>query len=80
VRTLAGTIGSLTIIGAVSPPAGDFSEPVTSHTKRYVRCFWVSIGSVPKRASIRPLIRFDPTRRTQSVLPHGGPRMAIPTG
>jgi V/A-type H+-transporting ATPase subunit A len=40
VRTLGGDIGSLTIIGAVSPPAGDFSEPVTSHTKRYVRCFW----------------------------------------
>ena len=30
----------MTIIGAVSPPAGDFSEPVTLHTKRYVRCFW----------------------------------------
>jgi len=40
VETLAGAEGSLTIIGAVSPPAGDFSEPVTSHTKRYVRCFW----------------------------------------
>jgi V/A-type H+-transporting ATPase subunit A len=40
VRTLSGEVGSLTIIGAVSPPAGDFSEPVTSHTKRYVRCFW----------------------------------------
>ncbi len=40
VKTLAGADGSLTIIGAVSPPAGDFSEPVTSHTKRFVRCFW----------------------------------------
>ena len=40
VTTLAGENGSLTIIGAVSPPAGDFSEPVTSHTKRFVRCFW----------------------------------------
>jgi V/A-type H+-transporting ATPase subunit A len=40
VRTLAGEEGSVTIIGAVSPPAGDFSEPVTSHTKRYVRSFW----------------------------------------
>jgi V/A-type H+/Na+-transporting ATPase subunit A len=39
-KTLAGADGSLTIIGAVSPPAGDFSEPVTSHTKRYVRSFW----------------------------------------
>ena len=40
VETLAGVQSSLTIIGAVSPPGGDFSEPVTSHTKRYVGCFW----------------------------------------
>jgi V/A-type H+-transporting ATPase subunit A len=40
VKTLGGADGSLTIIGAVSPPAGDFSEPVTSNTKRFVRCFW----------------------------------------
>jgi V/A-type H+-transporting ATPase subunit A len=40
VETLHGEEGSVTIIGAVSPPAGDFSEPVTSQTKRYVRCFW----------------------------------------
>ncbi|WP_343115711.1 V-type ATP synthase subunit A [Ostreiculturibacter nitratireducens] len=40
VETLGGAEGSLTLIGAVSPPAGDFSEPVTSHTKRYVRSFW----------------------------------------
>jgi V/A-type H+-transporting ATPase subunit A len=40
VTTLSGEEGSVTIIGAVSPPAGDFSEPVTLHTKRYVRCFW----------------------------------------
>ena len=40
VTTLAGTQASLTIIGAVSPSAGDFSEPVTTHTKRYARCFW----------------------------------------
>jgi V/A-type H+-transporting ATPase subunit A len=40
VTTLSGNEGSVTLIGAVSPPAGDFSEPVTLHTKRYVRCFW----------------------------------------
>ena len=40
VVTLAGDEASVTIIGAISPPAGDFSEPVTSHTKRYVRSFW----------------------------------------
>ncbi len=39
-RTLADKEGSLSIIGAVSPPGGDFSEPVTQHTKRFVRCFW----------------------------------------
>ena len=39
-ETLSGANGSLTIIGAVSPPGGDFSEPVTQHTKRFVRCFW----------------------------------------
>ncbi len=35
-----GTDGSVTIIGAVSPQGGDFSEPVTQNTKRFVRCFW----------------------------------------
>ena len=40
VFTLAGKEGSLTIIGAVSPPSADFSEPVTTHTKRFVHCFW----------------------------------------
>ena len=33
-------IGSLTIIGSVSPPSGDFSEPVTSTTRRFVQAFW----------------------------------------
>jgi V/A-type H+-transporting ATPase subunit A len=40
VETLAGGTGSVTVIGAISPPSGDFSEPVTSHTKRYVKAFW----------------------------------------
>jgi V/A-type H+-transporting ATPase subunit A len=39
-ETLAGESGSISIIGAVSPPGGDFSEPVTQHTKRFIRCFW----------------------------------------
>jgi V/A-type H+-transporting ATPase subunit A len=39
-RTLCGSIGSVSIIGAVSPQGGDFSEPVTMNTKRFVRCFW----------------------------------------
>jgi V/A-type H+/Na+-transporting ATPase subunit A len=40
VETLSGKDGDITIIGAVSPPGGDFSEPVTQHTSRFVRCFW----------------------------------------
>lgn len=38
-HNLNGTEGSVTIIGAVSPQGGDFSEPVTQNTKRFVRCF-----------------------------------------
>ncbi len=40
VTTLNGLQGSVSIIGAVSPQGGDFSEPVTMNTKRFVRCFW----------------------------------------
>ena len=40
VETFSGRRGSVTLIGAVSPPGGDFSEPVTSHTKEIVRAFW----------------------------------------
>jgi len=40
VKTLNEETGSITIIASVSPGGGDFSEPVTSHTKRFVRCFW----------------------------------------
>jgi V/A-type H+-transporting ATPase subunit A len=40
VKTLAGGSGSITLIGAVSPPGGDFSEPVTGHTKEIVQTFW----------------------------------------
>lgn len=39
-QNLNGTTGSVSIIGAVSPQGGDFSEPVTMNTKRFVRCFW----------------------------------------
>ena len=40
VISLCGQEGSVSVIGAVSPPGGDFSEPVTQHTKRFIRCFW----------------------------------------
>ena len=40
VTTLGGNGGSVTAIGAVSPPGGDMTEPVTAHTERFVRCLW----------------------------------------
>ena len=39
-ETLGGAEGSVTVIGAVSPQGGDFSEPVTQNTKRFIRTFW----------------------------------------
>ena len=40
VATFGAGSGSVTLIGAVSPPGGDFSEPVTSHTKDIIETFW----------------------------------------
>ncbi len=55
VRTLGGREGSVTIIGAISPPSGDFSEPVTLHTRRHVRCFW-ALDRVRAQARFYPAI------------------------
>jgi len=40
VKTLGGRTGSVSAIGAVSPPGGDMTEPVTAHTERFVRSLW----------------------------------------
>jgi V/A-type H+-transporting ATPase subunit A len=40
VNNVDGSTGSVSAIGSISPPGGDFSEPVTQHTRRFVRCFW----------------------------------------
>lgn len=40
VTTLAGVEASVTVIGAVSPPGGDFSEPVSAHSRRFTKVFW----------------------------------------
>jgi len=58
VTTLAGGSGSVSVIGAVSPPGGDFSEPVTQHTKRFVRCFW---GLDKELAAARSFPAINPT-------------------
>lgn len=55
VRTLSGEVGSVTLIGAISPPGGDLSEPVTKHTERYVRAVW-SLDVTRARARLYPAI------------------------
>jgi V/A-type H+-transporting ATPase subunit A len=40
VVTLGGADASVTILGAISPPGGDMSEPVSAHTRRFTRCTW----------------------------------------
>lgn len=57
VETLGGPRGSVTILGTVSPPSGDLSEPVVAHTKRYVRCMWALDA---KRAQARLYPAIDP--------------------
>ena len=46
VRTFGDKTASISVIGAVSPPGGDFTEPVTRHTKRFIRCFWALDASL----------------------------------
>ena len=49
VRTLGGANGSVSVIGAVSPPGGDFSEPVTQNTLRIVKVFWALDAKLSQR-------------------------------
>jgi V/A-type H+-transporting ATPase subunit A len=49
VQTLNGEMGSVTVIGAVSPPGGDFSEPVTQNTLRIVKVFWALDAKLAQR-------------------------------
>jgi V/A-type H+-transporting ATPase subunit A len=67
VRTLGGEIGSVTLIGAISPPAGDFTEPVVSHTQRYVRALW-SLDTQRAHARFYPAIH--PLQSYSDAAPH----------
>ncbi|MBI2143467.1 V-type ATP synthase subunit A, partial [Candidatus Woesearchaeota archaeon] len=49
VNTLAGSEGSVSVIGAVSPPGGDFSEPVTQGTLRVIKTFWALDAKLAQR-------------------------------
>ena len=65
VETLSGNVGSLSIIGAVSPPGGDFSEPVTRHTRRFTSVFW-ALDKELANARFYPAINY-----TQSYSAYG---------
>ena len=49
VKTLSGDLGSISVIGAVSPSGGDFSEPVTQNTLRIVKVFWALDSKLRER-------------------------------
>ena len=49
VVNLNETDGSVSVIGAVSPPGGDFSEPVTQNTLRIVKVFWALDAKLSQR-------------------------------
>jgi V/A-type H+-transporting ATPase subunit A len=48
-QNINGTEGSISVIGAVSPPGGDFSEPVTQNTLRIVKTFWALDADLAER-------------------------------
>jgi V/A-type H+-transporting ATPase subunit A len=48
-QNINGSEGSISVIGAVSPPGGDFSEPVTQNTLRIVKCFWALDADLAER-------------------------------
>jgi V/A-type H+-transporting ATPase subunit A len=48
-QNVNGTEGSVSVIGAVSPPGGDFSEPVTQNTLRIVKTFWALDADLAER-------------------------------
>jgi V/A-type H+-transporting ATPase subunit A len=57
-RNINGSEGSISVIGAVSPPGGDFSEPVTQNTLRIVKTFWALDADLAERRHF-PAINWD---------------------
>jgi V/A-type H+-transporting ATPase subunit A len=53
-----GSEGSVSVVGAVSPPGGDFSEPVTQNTLRIVKAFWALDSDLAERRHF-PAINWD---------------------
>ena len=67
VVTVSGSRGSLTVIAAISPPAGDLTEPVTRHSSRFVRTFW-TLDRQLAAARVFPAVS---TRSSYSEIPSG---------
>lgn len=57
-QNINGTEGSISAVGAVSPPGGDFSEPVTQNTLRIVKTFWALDADLAERRHF-PAIDWD---------------------
>jgi V/A-type H+-transporting ATPase subunit A len=57
-ENINGSEGSISVIGAVSPPGGDFSEPVTQNTLRIVKTFWALDQDLAERRHF-PAINWD---------------------
>src|SRR6056297_2590527 len=57
-ENINGSTGSVSVIGAVSPPGGDFSEPVTQNTLRIVKTFWALDADLAERRHF-PAINWD---------------------
>ena len=70
-KNLNGTEGSVSMIGAVSPQGGDFSEPVTQNTKRFVRCFWGLDKSLLTPDTTPPSTGLPATASTRRIWPSG---------
>ncbi|WP_049901827.1 ATP synthase subunit A [Halococcus agarilyticus] len=57
-QNINGSEGSISVVGAVSPPGGDFSEPVTQNTLRIVKTFWALDNDLAERRHF-PAINWD---------------------
>jgi len=63
VNDKTGETGSITICGAVSPPEGDYTEPVTAHTRRFTSVFWAldtALAYSRQYPAINPLVSYSP--------------------
>jgi len=75
--TLNDDEGSVSVVGAVSPPGGDFSEPVTQNTLRIVKTFWALDADLAERRHFPPSTGPSRTRCTRTSSTTGGARTNV---